>query len=328
MSKNIQDLQFRPLKYPQFFEYWKLAKRNPWTVFELDFLGDIQDWKNNLSEMERNAITRALTAFTQIEQIVGEYWTDTVAKNYLAPEIIMMARAFGDQESTHLYAYNYLEEILGLDTFESFVQNEAALNKVAALLDDKSDPLTSLAVFSGAVEGCSLFASFALLCSFCGDNKMKTIKEILGWSAVDEEIHSKAGIDLFHQFKDQGFDKKKIIEGFDAVLENEVKFIDYVMMDGDLPSMKKEDLIDYLYFRANEKLVALGLEEEYLVHNKNAARNINRMMVMLTQGKSHDDFFAGKASSSYTAVILQDFTKLKYDKKNSLFDDYVRLDVN
>lgn len=323
MTKTIQDLRFRPLRYPEFFEYWKVAKQNPWTVFELDFLGDIQSWKNDLIEGERRAITRSFGGFTQAEQLVGEYWTEKVATGFQVPEIIMMAREFGSQESNHLYAYNFSEEVLGLDTFDEFVASKEATDKIQLLLDDESDPITSLAIFSGAVEGCSLFAIFALLASFCRNNKMQTIKEILGWSAVDEELHSQAGIKLFHTFKtDNNHDVNKIIEGFDAVITNEVAFIDYVMKDGDLPTMKRNDLVSYLMYRANDKLKQLGIGPRYTVINEDKAREINREMILLTKGKQHGDFFAGKLSDSYTAVVTQNFAKLNFPKKRNLFQDY------
>lgn len=329
-ERNIRNLKFRPLRYPEYFEYWKLAKRNPWTVFELDFLNDQQDWKNNLIDVEKNAITRSFSGFTQAEQVIGEYWTTNIPKLTDVPEILMMAREFGAQEGNHLHAYNYQEEIFDLDTFEDFIQNEVAVKKIQTLLDDNSDPITSLAIFSGAAEGCSLFAIFALLCSFCGSNKMKTMKEILQWSAVDEELHSEAGIKLFHLFKDEyGYDEEKIYQGFDLIIQNEIDFIRYVMDNKDLPTMRMYHLINYVLLRANEKLMALGLEPKYELDPvwEEGAREINREMILLTKGKTHGDFFAGKLSEAYTAVVTQNYTQLDYKNKHSVFEDYVRLSV-
>ena len=122
---RIKQLRIRPMKYPQFFDLYKLASLNPWTVFELKFLSDKQDWINHLTPLEKAVITRALTAFTLIEEIVGEYWSG-IADTYYVPEIIMMARKFSDQESNHWYAYNYIEEVFDLDTFEQFVKDKEA----------------------------------------------------------------------------------------------------------------------------------------------------------------------------------------------------------
>lgn len=326
---QISDLKFRPIRYPNFFEYWKLAKRNPWNVFELDFLGDKQDWRTRLSAKEQNAIIRSLTAFTQAEQIVGDYWTLRVATSFKVPEIIMMARAFGDQECTHFYAYNYTEEILDLDTFNDFVGNEIARKKIEELIDKEinASSLDSLAIFSGAVEGVSLFSSFLILLSFCKDNKMPSIKRILGWSVVDEELHSIAGIELFNTFKTrENFNVTRVLEGFDAVIKNEEAFIDFILQDGDLPTIKRDEVISYLHLRANQKLQDLGLleygHEFYEVKNKEAAIAHNQFINSFTKGKVHGDFFTGKISDGYTASIIQNFMEINYDKKTNVFNEY------
>lgn len=321
MTTNINNLRFRPLRFPQFFEAWKSAEQNNWNVFEIDFLKDQQDWKNKLTDGEKRAITRALTAFTQIEQLVGEYWSSTVVNQFSAyPEIIMMARKFSAQESNHFYSYNFLEEVLGLDTFDSFLQDKEALTKVNTIINNDHDPMTSLGVFSGAIERVSLFASFAILTSFSRDNKMKSLREIMGWSAVDEECHASNAIELFNLFKnDYGYDADKIYEGFDVIVKNEENFIKYIMNNDDLPSIKLETALSYLHFRANETLGKLELDNtRYNVTDIEAARNLNEEMLFLTVGKTHGDFFAGKLSDGYTSVCLQDFKVLDYSGKRNL----------
>lgn len=333
-EQRIQQLRFRPLKYPQFFENWKLSKLNPWTVFELKFLSDKQDWINHMSPLEKEIIARALTAFTLLEELVGDYWS-RIATYYTVPEIIMMCREFSSQESNHWYAYNYMEEVLDLDTFEQFQKDKEATQKIENAIDlERSNKLTSLAVFSGAIEGCSLFAIFALLVMFCRNNKMNTVKDILGWSAVDESLHSKGGIDLYHVEKDNlilknieydwGKHTDDVIRGFDAVLKSECRFIDYVMPQ-DLPFVTKNDLKSYLYLLGNRKLGELGFESyiHYDVLDPIKAREIDRMMKTLTKGKSNSDFFNRKLSDSYTAVIPQDFTQIDYSKKRNLYRDFV-----
>lgn len=318
MTKNINNLRFRPLRFPQFFEAWKAAEQNNWNVFEIDFLKDKQDWVNKLSDKEKRAITRALTAFTQIEQLVGEYWSSTVVNLFSQyPEIIMMARKFSAQESNHFYSYNFLEEVLGLDTFNAFLQDEEALNKVNTIINNDHDPMTSLGVFSGAIERVSLFTSFAILSSFARDNKMKSLKEIMGWSAVDEECHATNAIELFNIFKDQyGYNANKIYEGFDAIVKNEEVFIRYIMDNEDLPSITLDAALSYLYYRANETLEKMELDgKRYHVKDLTSARELNEEMLFLTVGKSHGDFFAGKLSDGYTSVCTQDFKMIDYSSK-------------
>lgn len=321
MTNNLENLRFRPLRFPQFFEAWKNAESNNWNVFEIDFLKDKQDWGNSLNDKEKKAITRALTAFTQIEQLVGEYWSSTVVNLFPEyPEIIMMARKFSSQESNHFYSYNFLEEVLGLDTFDSFLQDKEALNKVQTIMNNSCDPMASLGVFSGAIERVSLFTSFAILSSFSRDNKMKSLREIMGWSAIDEESHATNAIALFNLFKGKyTYDENKIYEGFDSVVKNEEIFIRYIMDGQDLPSIKLESALSYLHFRANETLGMMGLNSStYIVENISEAHKINEEMLFLTVGKTHGDFFAGKLSDGYTSVCTHDFKTIDYSTKRFL----------
>ena len=265
MNRSIDNLRFRPLQHPEFYEYYKLAKLNPWTVFELDFFKDKQDWINHMDDGEKAAFTRGLTNFTLTENVIGEYWSEVPAREYDVPEIVMMAREFASQESNHLIAYNQIEENFDLDTFEQFKADEDARKKVENLLDLRSSDLyTSLAVFSGAVEGCSLFSIFALFTLFCRNNKMKTVKEILGWSAIDEELHSTAGIALFNKFcpAQRNDDmKNRIISGFDAVIANEEDFIDYVLPE-DLPIASAIDLKNYFPFTSVNIILSISFARD------------------------------------------------------------------
>lgn len=339
VNTKIEDLRFLPFKRPEFFEYWKLAKQNPWTVFELKFFSDKQDWINYMAEEEKNCFTRALTAFNVSEQLIGEYWSrlDEEFSNY--PEIIMLVREYSAQESNHMYSYNYIEEVFDLETFTQFIKDKEAVEKVQNLIDlRKSDALTSLAVFSGGAEGCSLFAIFALLVMFCRNNKMNTFKDILGWSAVEEALHSKSGIELYHLKKElmaqsgelDTYDwvshEEKVYEGFDAIMRCEEAFIRYVMPNN-LAFVTQDDLFSYLHFLGNQKLRELGLLKEsewrYEIPNINKAREINRMMLTLIKGKSSSDFFNRKLTDSYTSTVTQDFTVIDYTKKRNLWKDYI-----
>ena len=46
------DLTLRPMKYPVFYEQYKNAIKNTWTVDEVDFSSDIIDLNQKLSSSE------------------------------------------------------------------------------------------------------------------------------------------------------------------------------------------------------------------------------------------------------------------------------------
>ena len=53
------ELTLRPMKYPVFFEMYKNAIKNTWTVDEIDFSSDVIDLKTKLTSSENFLIKKA-----------------------------------------------------------------------------------------------------------------------------------------------------------------------------------------------------------------------------------------------------------------------------
>ena len=56
------ELTLRPMRYPQFYEMYRNAIRNTWTVEEVDFAPDVNDLKNKLNAAERHLVEQVLRA--------------------------------------------------------------------------------------------------------------------------------------------------------------------------------------------------------------------------------------------------------------------------
>ena len=65
------DLTLRPMRYPQFYEMYRDAIRNTWTVEEVDFATDVQDLRSKLSDAERHLVQR-LVAIGRLDALDGE----------------------------------------------------------------------------------------------------------------------------------------------------------------------------------------------------------------------------------------------------------------
>ena len=46
------NLTLRPMKYPEFYEMYRDAIKNTWTVEEVDFSTDVRDLKHKLTDAE------------------------------------------------------------------------------------------------------------------------------------------------------------------------------------------------------------------------------------------------------------------------------------
>ena len=65
------DLTLRPMRYPQFFEMYKDAIKNTWTVEEIDFSDDLTDLDRKLMPAEKHMISRLVAFFATGDSIVA-----------------------------------------------------------------------------------------------------------------------------------------------------------------------------------------------------------------------------------------------------------------
>jgi ribonucleoside-diphosphate reductase beta chain len=57
------ELTLRPMRYPQFFDMYKNAIKNTWTVEEVDLKSDIDDLRQKLNAKEGHLINRLVAFF-------------------------------------------------------------------------------------------------------------------------------------------------------------------------------------------------------------------------------------------------------------------------
>lgn len=172
-------------EYPEFYEIYEKACASTWTHHEVSMDADLRDWQFNTTPTERTIIAGVLRGFVASELGIGDYWSDDVCKLSPKPEIHAMARAFSFFETIHAAAYSYLNDVLGLNEYEEFIQDPIAVSKIETFFKTYP-PKVNLAVFSGAGEGVSLFSSFAILLSFNRDGRFKGLAQIISWSSIDE----------------------------------------------------------------------------------------------------------------------------------------------
>jgi ribonucleoside-diphosphate reductase beta chain len=309
---------YKPFEYQEAYDYWLKQQQAHWLHTEVPMMGDINDWKQNLTETEKNIVGSILKGFAQTETIVNDYWSGLVTKWFRKPEVIMMATTFGAFETIHAEAYSLLNETLGLDNFSEFLEDEATMAKIENLMstrdnfdgeDDLQDIAKSLAIFSAFTEGVNLFSSFAILLSFKMRNKLKGVGQIVEWSIRDESMHSEAGCWLFRTLIKENPHlntpdlKAAINEAALLSLKLELDFIDKVYELGDLEGCSKDDLVAFIKNRVNTKLGDLGYGSIIDGIDTNALKRM-KWFDSLSAGKQHTDFFASRVTN-YSKGHLQ-----------------------
>jgi ribonucleoside-diphosphate reductase beta chain len=296
---------YKPFEYQEAFNFYKDQHRAHWLADEVPLASDLNDWKQKLNESEKNLIGNILKSFAQTEVHVNDYWSTKVSLWFPKPEIQAMARVFADFESIHAEAYARLNEELGLDDFQAFLEDEESKAKIDRLLevpgDNMEEKALSLAIFSAFTEGVNLFSSFAILMSFQLRNLMKGTGQIVEWSVRDESLHSKAGCWLFNQLLKEMPElnntnmRDKVIEACHLSVQLEFNFIEKAFEMGDIEGLNKDQLKTFIKARANEKMIELGYNAIYNDIDPNLLKQME-WFGHLTSGKTHQDFFAGRVT--------------------------------
>ena len=290
MSLLNERIVYKPFEYPQAADYWLKQHQAHWLHTEVPMAQDVTDWNSNMKDHEKNLIGGILKGFAQTETVVNDYWTSLVTSWFRKPEVIAMATTFGAFETIHAEAYSLLNEQLGLDNFAEFMEDEATMNKIEALMEvrdshDKPDwhkRAVSLAIFSAFTEGVNLFSSFAVLLSFKMRNKCWLFRTLM-------EEHP--------EFKTPKLEAD-IREAATAAIELEFGFIEKVFEMGDLENLTKDELKNFIKHRVNTKMGDLGLKP--LVPSSEIDKGALKTMKWfdaVIAGKQQTDFFASRVTN-------------------------------
>ena len=311
-------IPYKPFEYPEYYtEGWLKQAQVFWLHTEIPMSGDVKDWNEKITKVEKSLVGNILLGFAQTECAVSDYWTQKVVSWFPKHEIQQMAMMFGSQETIHAVAYSYLNETLGLENFEAFLQDKATMERFENLISyDGNKPSgigRSLAIFSAFAEGVSLYSAFAVLYSFQLRNLLKGVGQQMKWSVRDESLHSKMGCQLFRHMCEEKPEllkecKKDILDAATAMLKAEENYIDKMFELGDIENLKAYDLKQFIRNRLNEKLVELGYSElsGYFEFNEKAASNLD-WFYHLTGGHTHTDFFAIRPTDYSKANEGEDF---------------------
>ena len=296
---------YKPFEYQEAFDFYLDQQRSHWLADEVPLASDLNDWKQKLTESEKNLIGNILKSFAQTEVHVNDYWSSKVSQWFPKPEIVAMTSTFGSFETIHAQAYARLNEALDLEDFKAFLEDEAALSKIERLTETPmgtlSEKAQSLAIFSAFTEGVNLFSSFAILMSFQLRNLMKGTGQIIEWSVRDESLHSKAGCWLFRTLLDEMQElnteelRNKVTEACHLSVQLEFDFIDKAFEMGEVEGLNTPQLQNFIKARANEKMIELGYNAVYNDIDPNLLKQME-WFGHLTSGKTHQDFFAGRVT--------------------------------
>lgn len=224
MSIFDKRLNYKPFEYPEVMKFVESMNSSFWVHKEIDFTADIQDFKSNLSELEKEIVKRSLLSIAQVEIGVKLFWGD-LYKHFPKPEFNNLGATFAECEVRHGEAYARLIEILGYNNdFENLVNIPVFAKKLEvienSLYADK-DVISKLLFFTIVVENSSLFSQFANILSFTRfKGYLKNTSNIIAWTSIDEQNHADAGVFLLNILENEGFLTNEIKERIAQEVKN------------------------------------------------------------------------------------------------------------
>lgn len=312
MSIFDKRINYKPFEYPEILQFTEAINKSYWVHSEVDFTADVQDFSSHLSENEKEVVKRSLLAIAQIEVAVKSFWGD-LYHHFPKPEFNGLGSTFAECEFRHSEAYSRLLEVLGYNAeFEKLIETPVIRKRIDYLSealahtksDDKRKYVFSLILFSILIENVSLFSQFAIILSFTRfKGVMKNISNIIAWTSIDEQVHANAGIYIVNRIKQEFpdfFDEETVTE-LKAIVSDSIQveseILDWIFEGGEIDHVTKDNLLNFMKFRADDSLVKIGLNKLFFVSEYDY-----QPMVWFEEeifANSLDDFFA-KRPVEYT----------------------------
>lgn len=287
------DLTLRPMKYPLFFEMYKDAIKNTWTVEEVDFTTDVGDLRDKLSDAEKHLIKRLVAFFATGDSIVSNNLVLNLYKHINSPEARMYLSRQLYEEALHVQFYltlldTYLpndeERIAAFSAIENIPsirrKGEFCFRWIDSINDlqslqtpaDRKKFLLNLICFAACIEGLFFFAAFAYVYFLRSKGLLHGLASGTNWVFRDESCHMNFAftvIDTVRREEPDLFDdelRRDITRMIDEAVECEMSFAEDVLGFG-IAGLSEKDMRSYLEYVADQRLVTLGIAPVYMSKN-------------------------------------------------------------
>jgi ribonucleoside-diphosphate reductase beta chain len=287
------DLTLRPMRYPVFYEQYRAAIRNTWTVEEVDFSTDLVDLRSRLLPAERHMIHRLVAFFATGDSIVANNLVLNLYKHVNAPEARMYLSRQLYEEALHVQFYLTLLDSY-IPDFEERERAFAAIHNVPSIkakadfcfkwmnsvdaLDqirthaDRRRFLLNLICFACCIEGLFFFAAFAYVYFMRSKGLLNGLASGTNWVFRDESMHMQFALEVVNTVRREEPDlfDARLTRDINAMIEDavecETKFAEDILGQG-VPGLSLRDMRGYLEFVADQRLANLGLRKRYGVKN-------------------------------------------------------------
>lgn len=286
-------LTLRPMAYSEFYEMYRAAIKNTWTVEEVDFSTDVGDLRSKMSPAERHLIQRLVAFFATGDSVVANNVVLNLYKHINAPEARMYLSRQIYEEALHVQFYLTLLDTYVPDPAERHAAFAAIENipSIRAKADfalkwldsiqnlDKLETfahrrqfLQNLICFAACIEGLFFFGAFAYVYFLRSKGLLHGLAAGTNWVFRDESAHMAFAfrvVEIVREEEPGLFDDamaRDIVKMMEEAVECETAFAADLLQHG-IAGMSLRDMRQYLEFCADQRLTTLGLPKRYNVRN-------------------------------------------------------------
>jgi ribonucleoside-diphosphate reductase beta chain len=270
-----EQISRKPDHYPWTEEFITAMHSGFWTDKEFNFQSDIQDFKTELTDQEREIVTRCLSAIGQIEVAVKSFWAK-LGENLPHPSLTDLGYVMANVEVIHNNAYERLLRVLEMEhLFEENMKLDIIQGRVNYLRkylkkhykDARKQYVYSLILFTLYVENVSLFSQFYVINWFNRyRNVLKDTAQQVAYTSKEELIHALVGIKLVNTIREEHpelFDEElteRIRHECEEAYKAEAKIIDWAVNGYKAEGLNAGLLKEFIKNRLNESLVQIGIK--------------------------------------------------------------------
>lgn len=290
--------------------YVETIQNGFWTHREFNFKSDIQQFKVNLTDQERDIIIRTLSAIGQIEIAVKTFW-GKLGENLKFPCFADLGYTMAHTEVIHNNAYERLIEVLGLsEVFEENLKLDWIQGRVNYLRkythkfykDSKKQYLYAIILFTLFVENVSLFSQFYVVNWFARfKNVLKDTDQQVKYTRNEENLHALIGIKIINTIREdypEMFDEEleqKILHEAEEAYKSEAKIVDWMVNGIQQEGLAAPILKEFIKNRINESLKQIGFKAVFDVDKELLKTTVWFDEELL--GENATDFFHSRPTS-------------------------------
>ena len=283
------ELTLRPMKYPVFYDMYRDAIKNTWTVEEVDFSTDTVDLEKKLLPSERHLIHRLVAFFATGDSIVSNNLVLSLYKHINSPEARMYLSRQLYEEALHVQFYltlldTYVPDIKEREEAFAAIHNIPSIKQkgefcfkwmdTVADLEATDTPekrqqfMLNLVCFACCIEGLFFFAAFAYVYFLRSKGLLNGLASGTNWVFRDESCHMAFALEVVRVTRDEYPElwnedfEARIHTMLEEAVDCEMQFAED-LLGGGIPGLSLTDMRQYLEFVADQRLKNLELEPRF-----------------------------------------------------------------